>query len=78
MESHVVAKTAKWVIGVLEIAEVPKDSRVGITCFPQKGGGMNRPTEIHLEQCTHQIGRAGSHCAAGKLWQSCQHKDRVG
>lgn len=45
MESYVMAKTAKWVIDVLEIAEVPKNSDVGITCPPQKGGGINRPAE---------------------------------
>lgn len=76
-----VAKTAKWVTDVLEIAEVPKNSHVGIICLPQKCGGINRPTKMHLKQWTqhgHQTGRAGSHCAAGKWWQSCQHDDMVG
>lgn len=79
MESHMVEKTAKQVNDVLEITEVPKNSHVGITCLPQKSGGIDKPTEMHLEQQhSHQTGRAGSHCAAGKLWQSCQHKDMMG
>lgn len=81
MESHVIAKTAKWFIDVLEIAEETKNSHVGITCLLQKGGGINRPAEMLLEQRPqhgHQTGRAGTHCAAGKLWQSCQHRDMVG
>lgn len=81
MESLVMPKTEKWFIDALEVAEEPKNSHVGITCLPQKGGGINRPAEMLLEQCTqhgHQTGRAGSHCAAGKLWQSCQHEDMVG
>lgn len=53
MEIHVAANTR-----VIQVWEWPP---------PKKGGSINSPAEIHLQQ----TGGAGSHCTAGKPGYSC-------
>lgn len=46
--------------------------------FPWKGSRINRPTEAHLHQCTQhgqQTGVTGSCHTAGKLLESCHHRN---